>query len=173
MIRTLIGPEAARITANYAVVDTAPSARAVYIPQEHLVASDRFMIKAEHIVRQAQDNHFDTKLLACALGVSTRTLHRRLKTATGESPRRFIERVRFETAKTLLVTSSNSVKQLAARVGYSDQTSFRRAFQRHSGMTPGAYRNWAQAQRASEWETMPFRAGGHVRGQFPQAVSAG
>jgi AraC-like DNA-binding protein len=44
--------------------------------------------------------------------------------------------VRFETARTLLETSANGIKHIAADVGYQDETSFRRAFRRHSGMTP-------------------------------------
>ena len=59
----------------------------------------------------------------------------------------FLDRLRFDTARTLLETTRNSVKQLAAASGYADETSFRRAFRRYSGMTPGAYRSWSQARR--------------------------
>jgi AraC-like DNA-binding protein len=72
--------------------------------------------------------------------ISPRTLHRRLKAATGESPRDFIDRIRFEATKALLATGAYPVKQLAARAGYADEASFRRAFLRRAGMTPGAYR---------------------------------
>ena len=50
----------------------------------------------------------------------------------------FIDRVHFETARTLLETSTRSVKQVAAGAGFADEASFRRSFRRFSGMTPGA-----------------------------------
>ena len=47
----------------------------------------------------------------------------------------------------LVETTRNSVQQLAAAAGYVDETSFRRAFRRYAGMTPGAYRSWSLARR--------------------------
>ena len=147
IIRALCGPEAAKTAADYTVVDTVPATQAIYIPQGHLSAANPFLLEAEHIVRQAGDEALTTLELARALRVSERTLHRRLKEATGETPKHFLDRVRFDTARTLLETTRNSVKELAAASGYADETSFRRAFRRYAGMTPGAYRSWSQARR--------------------------
>ena len=44
-------------------------------------------------------------------------------------------------------TSNKSVKQIVTGAGYADEASFRRAFKRFSGMTPGAYRLWARTRR--------------------------
>jgi transcriptional regulator GlxA family with amidase domain len=145
-IRMLCGADAARVAADYAVVDTAPSTQAVYVPAGHLARSDAFLMDAERIVRHAGEASLSARDLAHRLSTSERTLHRRLKLASGESPKTFIDRVRFETAKTALEDSTRSVKQVAAAAGYTDETSFRRAFRRLSGMTPGAYRTWARAR---------------------------
>ncbi|MGE4172761.1 MAG: GlxA family transcriptional regulator [Methylocystis sp.] len=150
IIRALLGAEAAKKAADFTVVDTVPSTQAIYVPPGHLSASNPFLLEAEHFVRQAGDAPFTTIDLARALKVSDRTLHRRLKEASGETPKNFLDRVRFETARTLLETTRSSVKQLAAASGYSDETSFRRAFRRYSGMTPGAYRTWSQARRGAK-----------------------
>ena len=147
VIRALLGPEAAKKAADFTVVDTVPSTQAIYVPPGHLSASNPFLLEAEHIVRQAGDAPLTSIELARALGVSERTLHRRLKEASGETPKHFLDRVRFDTARMLLETTRNSVKQLAAASGYADETSFRRAFRRYSGMTPGAYRSWSQLRR--------------------------
>jgi len=147
VIRALLGPDAAKKAADFTIVDTAPSTQTIYIPPGHLTASNPFLLEAEHIVRQAGDAPLNTIDLARALGVSERTLHRRLKEASGQSPKQFLDRVRFDTARMLLETTRNSVKQLAAASGYADETSFRRAFRRYSGMTPGAYRSWSQTRR--------------------------
>jgi transcriptional regulator GlxA family with amidase domain len=147
VVRRLIGAEAAKTVADFTVVDTSPTSQTVYVPPGHLAASNPFLLEAEHIVREWTDGPMTAQQLAQALGTSERTLHRRLKEASGESPKTFIDRVRFETARMLLETTSRPVKQLASSSGYADENSFRRAFHRYSGMTPGAYRSWARARR--------------------------
>jgi transcriptional regulator GlxA family with amidase domain len=147
VLRALCGPEAAKTAADFTVVDTVPSTQAIYIPPGHLSAANPFLLEAERVVRQSGDAPLTAIDLARALGVSERTLHRRLKDVSNETPKHFIDRVRFDTARTLLETTRNSVKQLAAASGYADETSFRRAFRRYSGMTPGSYRSWSLARR--------------------------
>jgi transcriptional regulator GlxA family with amidase domain len=148
VIRVLCGADAARLAADFAVIDTAPLSQAVYVPSGHVAAADPLVLAAEKIIRQNGEKPMTARDLSRSLGTSERTLHRRLKQGSGESPGRFIERVRFETARTLLETSTSAVKRIAADVGYQDETSFRRAFRRHSGMTPSGYRAWVQSRRA-------------------------
>jgi len=150
VIRELCGAEAAKKAADFTVVDTVPSTQTIYIPPGHLTASNPFVLEAEHAVRQAGDAPMTSTQLARALNVSERTLHRRLKDATGETPKHFLDRVRFEAARMLLETTQSSVKQLASASGYADETSFRRAFRRYAGMTPGAYRSWSLARRGAK-----------------------
>lgn len=140
IIRSLRGDDAAKLAADFAVVDTVPSTRTMYVPLSHLSAANPFLLEAEHAVRVAGEETVTAQDLARTLGTSDRTLNRRLKEATGETPKQFIDRVRFETARMLLETTNFPVKQLAANSGYSDAASFRRAFYRYSGMTPAAYR---------------------------------
>lgn len=140
IVRALRGDDAAKTAADFAVVDTAPSTQSVYVPLSHLSSASAFLLDAEHVVRVAGEDPVTAQDLARALSTSDRTLNRRLKEATGETPKQFIDRVRFETARMLLETTNCSVKQLAASSGYSDAASFRRAFYRYSGMTPAAYR---------------------------------
>jgi transcriptional regulator GlxA family with amidase domain len=149
IIRSLCGGDAAKKAADFTVVDTTPSTQTVYVPPGHLAASNRFLLEAERAVRQAGDAPLTARQLAVALNSSERTLHRRLKEASGETPKGFIDRVRFEITRTLLETTAHSVKELSQTSGYADQTSFRRAFQRYAGMTPGAYRAWIKARRGT------------------------
>ncbi len=149
VLRALGGAEAAKTAADFTVVDTTPSTQTIYVPPGHLASSNQFLLEAEHIVRQAGEDSLTAQQLARALNVSERTLHRRIKDESGETPKGFIDRVRFETARMLLETTAQSVKELAAHSGYADETSFRRAFHRYSGMTPGAYRTWSRARRMS------------------------
>lgn len=148
-VRVLAGPEAARIAADFAVVDAVPLTQAVYVPTGHVAAADPFLIKAEQAVRQMHDEALSAVALAGQMSVSTRTLHRRLKALTGEAPKTFIVRVRLETARTLLDTSHTAIKDIALSSGYQDEGSFRRAFRQFSGMTPSGYREWSRARRSA------------------------
>lgn len=147
VVRALSGAEAARIAGDFTVIDVAPLASSAYVPAGHFAASDPLVLAAEQIIRQTGEKPLSVRNLTRLLATSERTLHRRLKQTSGESPRRFIERVRLEMARTLLETSVSAVKHVAAEVGYQDQASFRRAFRRYSGMTPSAYRAWVESGR--------------------------
>lgn len=148
-VRVLAGPEAARIAADFAVVDAVPLTQAVYVPSGHVAAADPFLIKAEQCVRQMNDEALSATALAGLVRVSTRTLHRRLKALTGEAPKTFIVRVRLETARTLLDSGHTAIKDIALSTGYRDEGSFRRAFRKFSGMTPSGYRQWSKIRRSA------------------------
>jgi transcriptional regulator GlxA family with amidase domain len=79
-------------------------------------------------------------VLAAYASVSIRTLNRRFRMATGETPRGYLQRIRIEAAKQLLETTADPVDHLRARVGYGDPTAFRRAFTRATGLGPRQYR---------------------------------
>ncbi len=140
VIRLLCGPDAARIAADATVLESTPTPGVSYAPSGYLAGANPFLLEAERVVRQAGDAPLSAQDLARALSTSERTLHRRLKQACGESPKGFIDRVRVDIARTLLETSTKSVKELAAGAGFVDEASFRRTFRRFVGMAPGAYR---------------------------------
>ncbi|WP_457796900.1 helix-turn-helix domain-containing protein [Methylocystis sp. S23] len=160
VIRTLCGQEAGRIAADFTLGETAPAkggARgAAYLPNVVSGGVDAFLADAERIVRQS-DAAFNARDLAKALSTSERTLHRKLKQACGESPKTFIDRIRVETARTLLETSAKPVKELAASAGFIDEASFRRAFRRYAGMAPSAYRVWAKAKSQDKAQMFSIR----------------
>ena len=147
-IRVLVGPEAARMAADFAVVDTAPLAQSVYVPPGHVQAHDPFLVAAEKAVRNHRSSvALRPAALAARLATSERTLHRRLKALGQPAPKSFIARVQLETARTLLETSRDAIKAIAQHCGWRDEGSFRRAFTGHTGMTPTAYRSWSQQRR--------------------------
>jgi len=78
------------------------------------------------------------KRLADHLGISERTLQRRLRTA-GVTHRGLVRGVREDLAKRSLATRV-SQGQIARTLGYSGTGAFQRAFKRWSGITPGQLR---------------------------------
>ncbi|MGJ0509335.1 MAG: helix-turn-helix domain-containing protein [Methylocystis sp.] len=159
VIKTLCGPEAGRVAADFTLGEASPKgaqAATAYMPNVVSGSADAFLAEAERVVRQA-DANFNAQDLARSLSTSERTLHRRLKQACGESPKTFIDRIRVETARTLLETSAKPVKELAASAGFIDEASFRRAFRRYAGMAPSAYRVWARAKSQDKAQMFSVR----------------
>ena len=76
--------------------------------------------------------------LADHLGISARTLQRRLR-AAGITHRGLVRGVREDLANRSLATRV-SQGQIARTLGYSGPGAFQRAFKRWSGMTPGQHR---------------------------------
>ncbi|CAM2157794.1 Helix-turn-helix domain-containing protein [Paraburkholderia tropica] len=148
VIRREAGADVARLAADISVADSLPLPQLVYAPRGFVNATDPLLLEAEQIVRHASPG-LTAEALAGALRLSERTLHRRLRSLTNESPKGFITRVRIEMACVLLERPGASIKQVALQCGYSAETSFRRAFGQLTGMTPADYRRWSNGRNMS------------------------
>jgi len=73
-------------------------------------------------------------------GLAERTFSRRFRAATGQSPMDYVQTLRIEEAKQMLETTDDPSDAIAASLGYEDPTFFRRLFKKHTGITPGRYR---------------------------------
>lgn len=82
----------------------------------------------------------DAKDIAKALGMSRSTLHRQL-TIEGHTLSKLKQEQRRNRAITLLARSDMSVADIAADIGYADESAFYRAFARWFSTTPAAFRN--------------------------------
>jgi len=69
-----------------------------------------------------------------------RTLIRRFKKATGDTPLAYIKKLRVENAKRLLEATDNTFNEITWEVGYEDVSSFQRLFKTETGLAPGEYR---------------------------------
>ena len=98
-----------------------------------------------HGTRLAQ--RYDLPALAAALHTSTRTLLRRYRQETGDTPLQWLQQARVRRAQQLLETSRASVAQVMAAVGYEDPATFSRLFVRLVGETPARYRRRAAHAR--------------------------
>ena len=79
------------------------------------------------------------------LHVSPRTLIRRLR-AMGTSFQEVTDEVLKQRARELLANEANRLHDISGWLGYQDPASFRRAFKRWYGMTPGEYRDHVLAR---------------------------
>lgn len=89
------------------------------------------------------DRGADAHRVARLMGMSVRTLQRRLA-SSGRSWSDVVESFRRDEAARLLAGTTPLV-EIAARLGYREQTSFTRAFRRWTGQTPAQWRRSADA----------------------------
>jgi transcriptional regulator GlxA family with amidase domain len=77
---------------------------------------------------------------ARCVGMSVRNFVRRFKLATGDSPLIYLQKLRISAAKRMLEGNHRSMQEISDAVGYQDVAFFRALFQRHTGISPSAYR---------------------------------
>lgn len=80
--------------------------------------------------------------LARVVRASRSSFAERFRSTMGESPARYVTRVRMRRAEEMLV-DGRPVSQVAFSLGYDSDEGFRRAFQRHSGLSPSEWRRTA------------------------------
>jgi AraC family transcriptional regulator, transcriptional activator of pobA len=91
-------------------------------------------------------DHHDAAHYADELRVPPATLSRALTQVTGRGTKELVlDRVMSEAARLLRFTDQN-VQQVALRVGYDDPLYFSRAFKRHFGESPMAYRDQSRGR---------------------------
>jgi len=79
---------------------------------------------------------------ASRLGLSARTLQKRLS-AMGSSFSAIVDAQRVEAAKDILRGTGSTLDDIAEQLGYSEKSSFCRAFKRATRLTPSHYRSQA------------------------------
>lgn len=135
LVARLAGPTIARGCASVLLLDPHTS-QAPYMAIEHLRANDKTVRRADSWVRAHLHEPLTIPAMARHLGVSPRTLARRLEAAVGMSPLAFIQHLRVETAVHLLRTTRLSLAEISGRVGYSDSGALRRLLQRETSAGP-------------------------------------
>ena len=84
--------------------------------------------------------------MATRMGLSVRTLHRRLA-EKGHHCQDIVDDVRRSLAGEFLVNTSLTIEEIAGRVGFSEASNFRKAFRKWTGCTPAHYRAHPAGER--------------------------
>jgi AraC-like DNA-binding protein len=92
----------------------------------------------QRIAAALPDGNPSAEAVAESLGMSARTLRRRLEQC-GTSHQRLLDDVRCELARRTLGQRGVSVNEVAYLLGFSDTSAFHKAFRRWTGRTPAEY----------------------------------
>lgn len=107
--------------------------------EEQLSRSFPEMVK-RILKRSLAGGRLDIQAVASALGMSVRTLQRRL-TDEGTTFKQILAQARHEQAREYLADPKLDIKEVAFLIGYEDQNSFYRAFRLWEGDTPANWRS--------------------------------
>jgi AraC-like DNA-binding protein len=92
----------------------------------------------EHLVQHGSEPGTGMESVAHALGMSVRSLRRRLA-AEGQAYADLVNEALAIVAKHMLRDKQRTIQETAFEMGFADTSSFHRAFKRWTGTTPGAY----------------------------------
>lgn len=98
-----------------------------------------YAIKA-NIYENFHSYDFTIAQLCESQGISRITLHRTLKSNTGQSATSYISEIRLREAYALLVNQNIPIKEITQKVGYKDPKYFTRKFKAKFGATPSQIR---------------------------------
>lgn len=104
--------------------------------------ADRLFLErsAELAGRLLEDRCLTVSGLADGMCVSSRQLQRRIGALTGDTPIRYIMRIRIRKAKELLENDpSVPLAEVAFQCGFEEPSSFSRTFKKFAGQTPSQY----------------------------------
>lgn len=102
--------------------------------------SDDSISNAQDWLHENFHRTFPLDAPARRVGMSLRNFVRRFKQATGDSPLAYLQKLRIAAAKRLLENDHRSIQEISGAVGYQDVAFFRSLFERHTGVSPSAYR---------------------------------
>ncbi len=89
--------------------------------------------------------------------------HRVFSKAVGETPKRYVTRLRLERAAYRLAITDETILAVGLSVGFATHETFARAFRRAFGRSPSQYRNAAKTAQVERMERMrAFRGDGCV-----------
>jgi len=96
--------------------------------------------RALRLLHARPERQWTVEDLAREVGVSRSGLAQRFTEIIGEAPMRYLTGWRIQLAKHLIVQADLSIAEVADRVGYESEAAFNRAFKRHVGVPPVAWR---------------------------------
>jgi transcriptional regulator GlxA family with amidase domain len=142
LVQDDLGTEVAQSVARWLVMFLhRPGGQTQFASPVWVPRAERSTVRAvQTLVEAAPGGDHRLPALAAAAAMSVRHFARVFAAEVGETPGRFVERVRLETARSDLETTSDTLDVIADRCGFGSAETLRRVFQRRLNVAPDAYR---------------------------------
>ena len=116
--------------------------------------NDQMMERVMKVINEnISSPDLSVEFIADKIGISRVHFHRRLKDATGLTPRDFVRNIRLSQAAKLLVGKNFDITDVAIATGFRSVSTFSTCFKGYFGMTPTEYaRKNAKTKAESERE---------------------
>ncbi|MFC0350412.1 GlxA family transcriptional regulator [Undibacterium danionis] len=139
IVAEVAGASIAYLCSRYLLIEQRSSQARFMIPtqNQHL---DPIVIAAEKWIDKHIEQALTVQELAAQFSVSAKTLSRKIQTATGDSPIKFIQRRKLMRAVHLLESTKLPVELVAEKVGYQNGTMLRHLIKRELGVLPSRIR---------------------------------
>lgn len=99
--------------------------------------------RALRLLHEQPARKWTTEDLGRAVGMSRSALAQRFRDLIGKPPMGYLASWRMQLAQHFLLQPALSISEVAAQVGYASDVAFNRAFKRHVGVPPAAWRRQA------------------------------
>lgn len=140
LVEKYCGHEVALQSSKTLLTDIGRTSQAPYaIFQYQKNHRDSRVLSIQQWIEDNFTRNFNYDELARKNGMSRRTFERRFKSATGDTPLIYQQRIRVEAAKRLLESGDCSFDEITYKVGYEDSSSFRKVFSKQTGLRPIEY----------------------------------
>lgn len=141
IVRSDFGSKVANTVARRLVLPAhREGGQAQFVPRPVIKNNDLFSPLLDEI-RSTLNENWTVKRMADKAAISSRTLLRRFKDTTGESPLMWVTMERLALARELLETTSLNVNQIANSCGFISAELLRHHFKRHYQLSPLRYRS--------------------------------
>jgi transcriptional regulator GlxA family with amidase domain len=142
LVQEDLGVEVAQIVARWLVMFLhRPGGQTQFASPVWVPRAERSTVRAvQTLVEAAPGGDHRLPVLAAAAAMSVRHFTRVFTAEVGETPGRFVERVRLEAARLELENTSDTLDVIASRCGLGTAETLRRVFQRRLSVAPDNYR---------------------------------
>ena len=106
----------------------------------NLVSYFRSLLETHISMAGEKESFLSPSFYAEKLNIHQNYLAAVVKRITGKTSKQLIHEVLIIIAKSLLVQSSHSIKEISAQLGFEDPSHFNNLFKKHTSVTPAQYR---------------------------------